>query len=441
MSMVLITAFQGQQKNYQALQIVNNDGTPAANVFTAGSVLSASVWEGQNQAAIFTTAPTWYTASGAQTGYTQGQFSLALTGTNTALLNPGGEYYCLVSQTTGGVTAPVWQARLKIFATPGSVSPAPPDLITYDYAEAYCSPLGLTDSQRDVLPYLVSAASHAVRRECFNRNFDQRTYSEFHDVIQEQIRVFQPPVQIVTRVQGSPQTALTISNTSAQAAQAYFATTGSWNGYGANAQTVTGINLNAIANGAATLTPVLFTVGQTISSLATAINAVGSGWTALADSTLGLWPVTELDGGYVAQGCAAGAISSSGAQFSILQDLAPNWFSLDTRRIGFLTVGRQYANSLAGQWGPGGDQMFGDGQGNQTGRVKVTYIGGDLTIPSEIQRLTAELVKFNLATLKTDLLLESETAQEYEYKISLDMVSAMPKHIRQGLAPWRNWRA
>lgn len=438
MSMPLLTAFQGLQKNYASLQIVNNDGTAATGIFTSGSVLSADIWEGQNQASLAQPTVGWTSP----TGYTPGTFTLSLSGANTSSLNPGGEYYVLVSETTSSVKAPVWQGRLKIFATPGSTSPAPPDLVTYDFAEGYCSPLGLTDSQRDVLPYLVGAASSAVRRECFNRHFDQRTYSEFHDVIQGQVRVLQPPVQIVTRVQGSPQTALTVANTSSsvQFAQAYFTYTGQFNGYGANAQTVTGINLNSVNSGTVTLTPVSFVANQTIAALSTLINAVGGGWTALADSTLGSWPVTELDGGFVAQGCGANAIPSTGAQFKILQDLAPNIFSLDTRRMGMLTVGRQFASSLAGQWGPGGEEMFTD-YGTGPGRVKITYVGGETTIPMDVQRLTAELVKFNLATLKTDLLLESETAQEYEYKISLEMVSAMPKHVKQGLSPWRNWRA
>lgn len=434
--MPLLTAFQGYLKNYASLQINNNDGTAATNVFTSGSVLSAQVWEGQAQASLFTPTVAWTSP----TGYTLGTFSLALGATGLATLNPGGEYYVLVFETTSSVIVPVWQGRLKVFAAPGSTSPNPPDLITYDFAEAYCNPATLTDSQRDVLPYLVPAASMAVRRECFDRNFDQRTYSEFHDVIQGQIRVLQPPVQIVTRVQGSPQTALTITNTSTsvQAAQAYFAYTGQFNGYGSNAQVVTGITLSSVASGVASSSTVSFVTSQTIAALGTLVNAVGGGWTAVADSVLGLWPSTELDGGFVGQGCGSGAVPSGGAQFQILQDIAPNIFSLDTRRMGFLTVGQQSASSLASRFGPGGDQFY---AGVYPGRVKVTYVGGESTIPIDVQRLTAELVKFNLSALKTDLLLESETAQDYTYKLCLEMVTSMPKHVKQGLSPWRNWRA
>ncbi len=438
MSMSLITAYQGLQSD-RVLQIVNLDGTAAANVFTSGSVLSADVWEGQNQQSIFSPSVSWYTAGSTQTGYDQGQVALSIVGISTAMLNPAGEYYLLVSETTSGITAPVWEGRLKIFAVAGSTSPTPPDLITYDFAESYCSILGLTDTQRDQLPYMVAGASMAVRRWCFDRNFDQRTYTEFHDVIQGAVRLLQPPVQIVTRVQGQPQLALTIQNSSAQNAQAYFAFTGTWQGYSTAAQTVTGITLASALNGTPASSTVNFVSNQTVTALATLINAVGGGWTATTNSTYGAWPVTELDGGYIAQGCASGAIPSYGARFNILLDLAPGEFSLDTRRMGLLYVGRQYAGYDAGRWGPGGDDLF--SSPGCYSRIKATYTGGETVIPMQIQTMTAELVKFWLMMAKTDWILESETAQEYSYTLCQQMFASMPKHVQQGLSQYRIPRA
>lgn len=439
MAMQVLTAFQGQQKNW-VLQIVNLDGTSATSIYTSGTTLACSVWEGQNQAALFTTVPTWYTAGATQTGYTQGQFNLAFTAANLTGLNPAGEYYVLVSETTSGITAPVWEGRLKIFATPGSTTPSPPDLITYDFAEAYCSILGLSDSQRDTLPYLLSGASQAVRRWCFERNFDQRTYTEFADVVQGVVRLLQPPVQVIQRVQGQPQLALTIQNTSSsiQAAQAYFATTGTWQGYSTSAQTVTGITLASVASGVASSSTVSFTTSETVNGLVTAINAVGGGWVATAQSTYGLWPVTELDGGFIAQGCASSATPSTGARFNVLLDLAPGEFAMDTRRMGFLNVGRQYTDAY--RWGPGGDSLL-SGPNGCYGRVKVTYVAGETVIPQQVQAMTAELVKYWLMMAKTDWILESETAQEYSYKLCTQMIASMPKHVAQGLSQWRIPRA
>jgi len=369
MAMSELFAYQGVTKNYQALQINNNDGLPATGIYTSGSVLSAIIYEGQNQAVIATlAAPTWFTATTpTQTGYGQGQFSLAIAGTFTASLNPAGEYYIQVSQTTGGVTSIVWMGRLKILATPGSTSSSPPDLITLDYAFAAMSELALTDGQRDFVPYLVTAASHAIRKACFNRHFDLRTLTEIYPVsLDGFVRLYQVPVNQVIRVQASPQLALTVQNNSSsvQFAQAYFASTGQFDGYGTNAQTLTGMILNWITSGTLTTTTITFTAHQTIASLATAINAVGSGWSAIADSVLELWPVIELDGGYVAQGCAMNASPSTGASFNVLMDLANCQLAPDGQATGMLWVGRQSANTDSNRWGPGGDSMLASQRGN-----------------------------------------------------------------------------
>ncbi len=402
--------------------------------------------EGYDESVATTVAITGGGGSGATAtanvtlGWQTGIVSLILGSSASSDLTPGGTYRFEVIVTRDVTSAVVIDGLMKVVATPGDIPPSPPDLITYDYAESYCAILGLTDAQRDLLPSLVAAASMAVRRYCFDRNFDQRTYSEFHDVIQGEVRILQPPVQIVLRGQANPQTALTITNSSAQAAQAYFAYTGTWQGYGSNAQTVTGITLVSVLSGVATTATVSFVSNQTISALATLINAVGNGWAATVDSTLGQWPVTELDGGYVAQGCAPVATGSTGARFSILQDVSPGLFSLDTRRVGFIRMADQNGNALAERWGPGGYQFFGS-YGACPNRVKITYIGGDSVIPYQVQKATAELVKAQLAIAKTDPFLESETAQEYSYRLSLKMLMAMPQNVAQDLSPWRQWRA
>jgi hypothetical protein len=250
-------------------------------------------------------------------------------------------------------------------------------------------------------------------------------------------------------VQGNPGQALVISNASAQFAQPVFSYSGQAGGYGTNAQTSTGIVLNSTTNGVAATQAILWTslANPMISTLATAINAV-SGWKALSDSVLGLWPVSELDGGYAGQGCATGATPSDGAILSVLQDLAPGSWSMDARRMGFMYVGQQFAgNTDAGRWGPGGYEMFGGGGYGgpsnqiQMGRVKVTYTAGESTIPIDVQHLVARLVKWKWSLMKEDLLLHSENAADYSYVLADQMVSAMPPDIRQGLASWALRRA
>jgi hypothetical protein len=445
MSLPILYPFIGAQYNRPSLQIVNWDGTVASGIYTSGSTLSATLWEGQSQASLFSPTVSWYTAGSTQTGYTQGQFSWSVSAAQTATsVNPAGEYYTLVSQTTGGQTSPVWQGRVKFLATPGSTTPQPPDLASYDYCEGYCSELNLTDSQRDFLPYFVTAASMAIRRLTYC-NFDLRTYVKKFDIaLNGTVRLDQVPVQAVLRVQGPQQLALTVSNTSTTCAyaQCYFAYSGQYDGYGSNAQTITGLTLNYMVGGALTTYTVPISTGQTVSSLATAINSYGNGWSALADTTLGpMWAATELDGGYTGQGCGVYSSVTTGAQFYLLQDLAP--YQVDNPWRGFLYTGRIYQDSDAGRWGPGGSNLFG-GTGNYSsngqadpGQARVTFVAGESTIPGEIQMACAELVKWKLGLAKQELLLKMETAADYSYTLADQMVANVPTNVRQMVAPFR----
>jgi hypothetical protein len=439
--MITLNAFQNRQYN-RILQINSTaTGQPAVGVFTAGTELSANVWEGGDQAALFQPQVSWATTLPTvppitQTGYDQGQVALSIAAGQTANLDPAGEYYLLIDETTAGLTAPVIQAKLKILATPGSLVLAPPDLITYDYCLSQLSVTNPTDTQTDLLPWLISAASQAWRLECNDRYFDQRTLTEWHEVDDSGwVRLWQEPIQIITRVQGIPQLALTISNTSADTAQVYFSFTGYDGGYGANAKTATGITLNSTSGGVLNNQTVLFTTAPTVGQLATAINAAGFGWSAQAMTNYATWGCSELTGGFVAQGCAPSDYTSDGAEFNVLLDLA------DAKlrpRTPMLWVGRQQGgNMLARRWGPGGDQMFGNNEQNDLGLVKITYVAGYNTIPADIQFQVAQIVKWKLELGIQELLLKAETAAEYKYELAFELVSNLPKPVRDAAGRWR----
>jgi hypothetical protein len=435
MALPLLTPFRGLQFS-RVLQIVNFDGSNAINVFTSGSTLSASVWEGQSQSSIFAPTVSWYTAGSTQTGYDQGQVALSIAGSQTTGLDPAGEYFLLVSSTDSGLTSPVWEGRLKVLATPGSVSPAPPDLATLDYVESYLTVQQLTDGQRDFLPYLITANSNSVRRWCMDRNFDVRTYTQcFPVALDGTVRLYQVPVNQVQRVQGPPELALTISNgsQSIQNAQVYFSYTGEAGGYGANAETPTGINLVSVSSGVATTTNIAFADGQVINDVVALIGGVGGGWTATADPVLGLWPVTELTGGYLGQGAALSASPNSGASFTVLTDL--NCCQMTDQQLGFMWVGRQY-QGFGPRWGPGWDS-WDSGTAQQLGTVKVTYSAGFTTIPPAIQKAVAEMCKDDLLRMRINPYLESESADEYSYKLRMILPQSMSSVVLQLLSPFR----
>lgn len=442
--MSVLKAFQGRQYN-RNLQLNNLSGLPTASVFNASSILACNVWEGQNQVSLFQPIASWLTSIPAtpttpaitQTGYDQGQIALSIAASQTANLDPAGWYSLLIDVTTGGTVYPGWQGRLAILATPGSTSPAPPDLATYDYVLSQLSVLSLTDDQLDTIPYLITAASQAWRLECNDRNFDLRTLTEWYEPeLDGQVRLWQTPVQIVTRVQGIPRLALTIFNTSAQSAQAYFSFTGEDGGFGSNAKTATGITLNSTADGIFSTQTVLFaTAGPTIGQLATAINAVGSGWQAQVTSTFSPWACTELTGGFVSQGCTPNDFSSGGARFRILEDMPGARLR---PRSPMLFVGRQRGgNMLAERFGPGGYEFFGNDGEDELGLVRVTYQAGYAVIPQEIQYQVAQLVKWKLELGVQELLLKSEKAADYEYDLAEEMVSNMPKSVRDAAGRWK----
>lgn len=439
MSIPVLKAFQSRQYN-RNLQLVNLDGTPATGVFTADSILSCNVWEGQNQPSLFQPTVTWYTGppgGPVQTGYDQGQVALSIAAEQTLPLDPAGQYLLLVDITTDSITAPGWKGRLSILATPGSTSPAPPDLITYDYCLSQLSVLTLTDDQLDLLPWLITAASDAWRLECNGRYFDLRTLTEEYEVeLDGQVRLWQTPIQIVLRVQGVPNLALTITNNSAQSALAYFSFTGSDGGYGINAKTATGVTLLQTTAGVpADPVILLYADFPTIGQLATAITAVGAGWSASIVSPFSSWASTELTGGFVGQGCSSGALPSQGANFNILTDLANARLRPGSP---MLWVGRQVCgNASAQQWGPGGYELFCDDGNNTQGLVRVTYQAGYAVIPQEIQYQVAQVVKWKLELGIQELLLKSEHAADYSYDLAADMASNLPLPVRQAAGRWK----
>ncbi len=312
--------------------------------------------------------------------------------------------------------------------------PTPPDLVTNAYADQFLAILPLSPAQLSAVPALITAASNAIQSWC-NRTFAQATYIEECPVeLNGTIRVKNPPVNQILRVQAQPTVALTVTNpsTGVQIARCYFTVTGD----AVAGQTITGITLVSVSSGVSTTTPIVYTANETISALATAINLV-SGWQATADTSLGLWPVTELIEGLIAQGASQ---ADQGASFSVYGvDLSNVRFHPDDGQLtGIIWTGGQYAG-YGPQWGPDWQQMDSGVDAGAWGRVKVTYNGGFATIPAQIQLACVELIKQQLTRLNTDLTLESETAGQYSYTIGLNskMVEALPANVLSGIAGYR----
>src|SRR4051812_2280944 len=118
--MLILDPIQGTQFA-TVLQIFNRGTppTPAVNVFDSTYILSAVIWEGQNQTVLFAPTVSWYqgTTQNPQTGYDQGQVLTQFAGAQTTGLDPAGKYFLQVYVTDSNtVTSPVIMCRVKIIA-------------------------------------------------------------------------------------------------------------------------------------------------------------------------------------------------------------------------------------------------------------------------------------------------------------------------------------
>lgn len=438
MSMQLLEITQGAA--YSRVLQINNPGSPpsaAYGVFDATYTLSASLWLGQNQAVIFNPTVSWWTNNLTQTGYTQGQVVFQTSAANTAALDPAGEYYATVYAQSGTEDpVAVIEVRVKILASPGTTTPTPPDLITYDYAAAALAGTRLTDAQRDFLPYAIAAASKRWRRWCMDRDFNQQTYIEYFRVaLNGYIRLNQVPVNQIIRVQAQLDDAITITNTSSsvQSSQVLASYTGDVE----SGQTVTGLTLNWQSSGVAFTQTILYSSlsPPTLAALATAINAVGSGWTATVPTPYQSWPVTELYNPMVAIGSSQNA--SDDSVFQVFSEDVSNaqFHPDDGAKTGMLWVGEN-ARAFDIKWGP--DPIFFNYGGAGTPNlIKVTYNAGFATIPAIVQFATAELVRIMIMGLKVNPYLGDYTIGEVSYSLATDALKSIPSVILAEMSQYR----
>jgi hypothetical protein len=316
-----------------------------------------------------------------------------------------------------------------------SVQPAPgtntTDLITIPFARAALSDYTLTGTQIEFLPNTITAASNAVKRWCGDRDFIQQSYAEQYQVnLDGSIMLNQPP-NWITRIQGNPFTVLTITNSSASVQEAYINGTFTGDKETYPGITFTGWTLNSYSNGVFTSSPILLSsvAPPTISGLASAINAVGGGWTAYADTSYGAWPVTEL----IDKELPRAALNGPGAVYDLYTDDLGNDARIDPLGTGLIWLGRQYPGT-GPKWGP--DWMEFDAPYLNEGRVQVTYNAGFATVPLLVQKCVANVAKNLLAVLALDPTLASEKAEQYAY-VTREQVELLPLQDRQALAFYR----
>jgi hypothetical protein len=414
-------------------QVKDSSGAPIIGVYVPSDTLTGYIYQGDSQVSLASPILTWASAA-------QSKIIITLASTDTSGLSPG--TYRLQGKVSrfGQSPVEVLDALLQITGTPGAIAPPGlPDLVPLSLAQAALTDVGLSAAQVEWLPYAVAGASKSIRRFCGDRDFNRWTYTkEFTPASDGQIRLDQIPVNQILRVQANKRTALTITNTSGsvQFSRVTFSTTGDAD----VGQVITGLTLTSVSSGVATPTPVLFTDNETISGLATAINALGGGWVAVAEATYADWPVTELVGGLIAQGATQGAGRGNGAVLTVYgDDVTAVGFAENGQQTGLVWVGvsGSWGGGFGPSWGPDWVAWDGGGRTNGTGVVKVTYDAGMSQVPADVQAAAVELSKAILERLRTEAFLQSESAGGYAYTLAGPLLAHFPLPVRQALSLYR----
>jgi hypothetical protein len=282
-----------------------------------------------------------------------------------------------------------------------------------------------------LLATLITAVSDAAEKWC-RRRFVSQAYDEvYNGTGDRRLLLRQYPVQSVQSVRYRPVTVLKVTNTTAANVQARVSVTS------------TGLKLVRVNAGVKTTdTSVTFAGNATLNTVAAAVNALGSGWSAqvVGDSVnYGSWPSADLywPNSYGDPLEGAGVQESQGA----LQCVAGSFAEL-----------KMHTYELQGyQWDARGwllraipytdpellhpeDLVFPTGVNN----FRVQYTAGYTTVPEAVQEATAEWVAALYWATQRDLALvslaQSGTRQTFDRGAA---PSEPPGYAARLLAPYR----
>lgn len=271
------------------------------------------------------------------------------------------------------------------------------DLITRARSKYNLNNLSTTSDEDTTLDALIAACSKAIRRFC-RREFDSQQFDELYTGNGDRLQLREFPLISVARVAYEPSAVLRITNTSASNQRATVAVTS------------TGLTLVRVASGVvSTDTSITFAGNVTLSALATAVNALGNGWSAsVTDSSFNNRASADLR---VIQG--AWNAKDVNAELKIhLSELSV--YEVDDRRGWLLRPGG---------WG-GGENYW-----------RIIYTAGFTTVPDDVQEACAEWVATLFWQTKRDPGLSHESVPAV---VNRTPFGRMPEGVRLLLQPYRD---
>jgi hypothetical protein len=275
------------------------------------------------------------------------------------------------------------------------------DFITRDRALSNLNNLDASSDENTTIGALITAVSAAIENYCW-RTFEVADYDELYPGNDRRELVLRNyPILSVERVAFAPTPVLRVTNTSASNQRATVKVT------------ATGLELIRVASGVATTSTIAFGSQPTLTALATAVTALGNGWSAaVINSPDNLRASADLR---ALQGAFPGL--NVNAELKLHTSELAN-FVVDAER-GCLT--------------------HGDGIGFHGGLHywRVIYSAGFSAIPDEVQEACAEWVAQLFWQTKRDPGLISEAVPG---AFARSILRDMPASVKFLLSPYRNWR-
>jgi hypothetical protein len=245
-----------------------------------------------------------------------------------------------------------------------------PDLITTSRATQNAILAALNSTNPGYLASLITAASDVVRHAT-HRDFSQTSYSEYYSggiYVREPLRLRQFPVIEITRVASDPRPALLVQNVDPGTNQRATVET-----------TPASLRLFRIASATPATTDLPFATYPTLTAMAAAVNALGSGWSAQVLDSFANWPSADLK---PLQGAATALYGGRSLEL-YMEDIQP-----------FLTwpIGDSGDESSTG-WRLDDEtgELFGRFPHGQL-NIRIDYTAGFAAIPQAIQEACVQLV-------------------------------------------------
>lgn len=237
-----------------------------------------------------------------------------------------------------------------------------------DHTSDLFNDLSLTSDQQDRLDALIAAGQAAIEK-FLKRTIESTEHDEVLPVLQDgALCLSNFPVLSVARICDSKQSVLTLSNSSAQLSSCYV--------------TSTGLSLNRTSSGTRTSNTLAFATYKTVTTVAGAVTALGSGWSASATSGWESYPSTDLVEGQFLN-------TTSDVSLYLWKD-ASSRFSVDYER-GLIRSG------------------FGAGD------VRVIYTAGFASVPDDLQKVLADLAR---DAYDDSVSVVAESLSDYSYSLA-----------------------